>query len=398
MAVQYDAAFNRDVDKQRWETAYGGLKELHSMLRVSKNPTLSDTIRHFVVAGVSRFACTSLFYWPDNFQDRTGDPLLSAAMGFSEAEIRATFGPELERLGREGMDGKAAAEALRELSRWYGGYCFDENGVAPCLHPYPVLMALRDGGLKISKVQEEGGTSWLGQTPADILQGVATMVSKSSGMFWYEINACKVANLYRKQVQVLPLLLQTGLLTLSSKPSAEAGVLEFSVPNQYACESLLHVLGSIWPGLAAGGSGLLRAVKWRDRRHFQDLLSTAIKTRPTTILELPDPCDDVRVERKGRQEPSYQPAVWLSLFLCLPREVARVEGARVGRPTVVLELQPMPPDGEEEVWIVEVGEETQAEKRMEQVREDTGRFPGRKVVGLVGTTDKSGDTEWVWVE
>jgi hypothetical protein len=92
---------------------------------------------------VARFARTSLFSGANNFEDLTSDPLLSAALGFSEAEIRATFGPELVRLGRDGMNRKTADDALHELAFWYNGYCFDKKGMAPCFNPYPVLVALQ---------------------------------------------------------------------------------------------------------------------------------------------------------------------------------------------------------------------------------------------------------------
>jgi hypothetical protein len=91
------------VEEQVWEAANSGVKALQSLFMVSKKSNYVDRIGYFVVTGVARFARTSLFSGANNFEDLTSDPLLSAAMGFSEVEIRATFGPEVERLGRDGM-------------------------------------------------------------------------------------------------------------------------------------------------------------------------------------------------------------------------------------------------------------------------------------------------------
>jgi hypothetical protein len=154
---QYDAAIVTDVEKQRWEAADAGIEALQSLFMVSKEPNYGDRIGHFIVTGVARFARTSLFSGANNFGDLTSDPLLSAAIGFSEAEIRATFGLELERLGRDGgMQGRTADDALHELARWYNGYCFDRTGMAPCFNPYPVLVALANG--KLTNMELEGAS------------------------------------------------------------------------------------------------------------------------------------------------------------------------------------------------------------------------------------------------
>lgn len=43
---------------------------------------------------------------------------LSSEMGFSGGKIHATVGPEIERLRRDGMQGRTADDALHELARW----------------------------------------------------------------------------------------------------------------------------------------------------------------------------------------------------------------------------------------------------------------------------------------
>lgn len=73
-----------------------------------------------------------------------------------------------------------------------------------------------------------------------------------------------------------------------------------------------------------------------------------------------------------------------------------------GRAAVVLELLPVLPNLQEEVWIIEVGVEVAAaEKKLEQVRAymANAKFRGRKVVGAACTIGKGGDDiEWMWAE
>lgn len=243
------------MEKQRWEAAESGIEALQSLLMVSKDLNYVDRIGHFVVTGVARFARTLLFSsGANNFDDLTNDPLLSAALGFREDEIRATFGPELERLGREGMKGRTADEALLELAHWYNGYCFDKIGMAPCFNPYPVLVALANGDLMIKEMEGASGTNWLGLTPEDVTEGIVAKILQSAALTSVEQVNVDLADLRARRVDVRAFLLQTGLLTLRSrrKPSAGgAGVLECVVPNQYARQPLERMLGEAWPRLAA---------------------------------------------------------------------------------------------------------------------------------------------------
>lgn len=86
----------------------------------TKTSEAGDRIKHFVVTGVARFARTSLFSGANNFQDITKESLVTAALGFSEDEIRSCFSEELERLARS--RGETADRALAMLARWYNGY------------------------------------------------------------------------------------------------------------------------------------------------------------------------------------------------------------------------------------------------------------------------------------
>jgi hypothetical protein len=405
---QYDAAIVTDVEEQRWEAAKAGIEALQSLFVVSKEPNYVGRIGHFVVTGVARFALTSLFSGANNFGDLTSDPLLSAAMGFSEGEIRTTFGPELERLGRE--QGGTVDDALHELARWYDGYCFDRAGRVPCFNPYPVLVALENGKLTTQEMEGASGTNWLGLTPADVTQGVVAQVLEIPVVSVDQVNV-NLADLRARRVNVRALLLQTGLLTLSPRkaPSAgEAALLECVVPNQYARQSLVAMLGSAWPRLAAPeeASDLVRAVRERDRQRFQDILSGVIDNIPEVIFKKPAP-EDASVEAKQVvREAPYHVAVWLPLFLWLPRDVAHVGveyPVRGGRPDVVVELLPLLPDVQEEVWVIEVGVGVPPEGKLQQRSGDVtnAKFRGRKVVGAACTVrenDGRRSVEWLWAE
>ena len=91
------------------------------------------------------------------------------ALGFSEAEIRATFPAELGRLAA--TLGKDVDGAVAELARWYNGYCFD--GATSCFNPFPVLAALRAGKVSERELEAASGTNWLSLTPGAVVEGLA---------------------------------------------------------------------------------------------------------------------------------------------------------------------------------------------------------------------------------
>ena len=95
---EYDAAIINDVSKHRWDAAKAGVDALRSLLVATKSPDFGSRIKRCIVTGVAKVTLVSLFLGPDSFEDFTAHPLLSAAIGFSEQEIRAVFPTELERL------------------------------------------------------------------------------------------------------------------------------------------------------------------------------------------------------------------------------------------------------------------------------------------------------------
>ena len=174
---EYDGAIIQDVSKGRWDAADAGLAALRSLAMSTKSPHFGSRIERCLVTGVARFAHTSLFSGANNFTDLTGHPLLSRVLGFSEAEIRATFPAELERLAQgQGTDVNGA---VQKLAHWYNGYCFD--GASTCFNPFPVLTALQAGRITGLEMEGASGTNWLGLTPVDLVHSLVAELAAGRG-------------------------------------------------------------------------------------------------------------------------------------------------------------------------------------------------------------------------
>jgi hypothetical protein len=206
---EYDGAVVQDVSKRRWGAAEAGVAALRSLLMATK--TAGDRIERCLVTGVAKFAHTSLFSGANNFLDFTASPLTSAALGFSKEEICATYSEELSRLAKS--LNKDVEGALAVLAEWYNGYCFD--GTTTSFNPFPVLRALKAGRLTEREMEAASGTNWLGLTPAVVVQRLFDELAQRVSVSTQDAARFSIADLENQSVHVVPLLLQTGLLTLT---------------------------------------------------------------------------------------------------------------------------------------------------------------------------------------
>jgi hypothetical protein len=272
---EYDAAIIQDVADGEWASAKAGIRALRSLAMSTKSPHFGSRIERCLITGVARFSRTSLFSGANNFQDLTCDPLLSRVLGFSEAEIRATFPEELARLASSlGTD---MPGALAQLARWYNGYCFD--GSTTCFNPFPVLSALKAGCIDGRELEGASSYLWLGVPPATLL----AKLGDEHAMEGVE-DSIDIADIEAEQVHAAPLLLQTGLLTLqprgapASGAALDAAPARLLAPNEFARRTLrataARLAGLPWnkrtaAALSQTASALCGALLRRDHAGFQ---------------------------------------------------------------------------------------------------------------------------------
>jgi hypothetical protein len=268
---EYDSAIIQDVTKKRWAAADAGIEALRSLLMATKSPEVGPRIERCLVTGVARFARTSLFSGANNFVDLTDDPLLARVLGFSEAEIRKDFPAELKRLGDSlgtDIDG-----AVAELTRWYNGYSFD--GVTTCFNPYPVLVSLRAGAITERELDAASGTNWLSLTPGKVVDGLATELQAGANS---EPASVDIADLEARRVRAVPLLLQTGLLSLVAGDPRQC-----RPPNEYARRSLQRMVANALKVEPATLAPFAAALRSRDRAAFSAAVRLLFEQIPRTL-------------------------------------------------------------------------------------------------------------------
>ncbi len=101
-----------------------GLRNLYSVIKGA-----DADIRFAFLTGVSKFSKVSLFSGLNNLRDITVSREYSAVCGYTEADLDAIFGPELEGLDRD------------QIRAWYDGYNWTGEAV---YNPFDVLLLLQE--------------------------------------------------------------------------------------------------------------------------------------------------------------------------------------------------------------------------------------------------------------
>ncbi len=99
------------------------LRSLYGVIKAS-----GEHVRFVFVAGVTMFSKVSLFSGLNNLNDISIDPRYADICGYTEAEMDAVFGSELDGLDRA------------EVRRWYNGYCW--GGEGRVYNPWDILNLL----------------------------------------------------------------------------------------------------------------------------------------------------------------------------------------------------------------------------------------------------------------
>jgi hypothetical protein len=338
---EYDAAIIQDVNDGDWASAKAGIKALRSLVMSTKSLRFGSRIERCLITGVARFAHTPLFSGANNFLDLTNDPLLTRVLGFSEAEIRATFPAELERLAQgQGMD---VNEAMLELAEWYNGFCF--HGSSSCFNPFLVLTALKHGRITQREMEASSGSNWLGLTPGDLVLSLVDELQQ--GREVGRATSFDIADLEKRRVRAVPLLLQTGLLSLVH-PQLKAQPRLCRPPNKYARSSLSRMLLSAMDadsgGLHLAMGGLHAALTLRS----PGALSEAVKA---LLLLLPSAMFKDAVTTKGEVREARFHASLACALLVSAQVGVRVDlesGSAGGRADIIVRFG-------ETAWVLEVG-------------------------------------------
>ena len=154
---EYDSPISRVLNKngQQMNDNVQEIRDaLHSFVNVLKSSMELTWCQ--LLTGVVKFVLSDMLSRANHFRDRSHDPALAAACGFTWDEVNAAYGPHISALATRL---NTTPEAVRQrMDAMYNGWCFD--GHRRVLNTWDVARCFQESKLQLWWLAE-GMTSWL---------------------------------------------------------------------------------------------------------------------------------------------------------------------------------------------------------------------------------------------
>ena len=231
------------------EVARANRGYLHGLYSVIKS---SDAHVEFTfLAGVSKFSKVSLFSGLNNLTDITLNPRYAALCGYTDADLDATFAPELPGLDRQ---------AIRD---WYNGYAW--LGAEKMYNPFDILQLFFNRRFK-SYWFETGTPTFLIETLLERRVGslaLEDMVGADDLLSKFDVD----------DIATEALLFQTGYLTITEeKDLGGTPMYRLGYPNREVKQSLNRaLLRAMGPDSSRQGAHDLRLYELLEANDFGGL-------------------------------------------------------------------------------------------------------------------------------
>lgn len=211
--------------------------EIQKTLRsfFSKIKSHEGCLRFFFMTGITKLSNTGIFSVFNNFTDISWSGRFSTLLGYTEEEIKNSFGEHLQQACSV-LD-MSQAKLLAELRAHYNGFCFDENARTRVFNPWSVLSFFSDPqrGFKNYWYQTGGQPS--------VLRHYLALHNLESPAHYDEPRGAPMADL-RSTVEYASitldaLLVQTGYLTV--KRVLMPDYVEIGYPNEEVARSFAQL-------------------------------------------------------------------------------------------------------------------------------------------------------------
>jgi hypothetical protein len=240
-----------------------------------------------------------------------------------------------------------------------------------------VLTALHAGSISERELPAASGTNWLSLTPGAVVEGLAAELASGVAS---EASCVDIADLEAQRVRVVPLLLQTGLL------SAVAGRPELCCPpNEFARRSLQRMVSSALAAAPAALASFAEALRTRDRAAFSSEVVLLFERLPRTLFKR----DSGGV--LDLREAVYHASLFSVLKSVAPQGVdVQIEASSMrGRADIVVKFAGPP---RASAWVVEVGLGSDAATKLPQAQ-GYAKALGEPDVFCCAITVKSGGND-----
>ena len=230
-------------------------------------------LRFLLITGVSKFSKVSVFSDLNNLYDISRDHHFAALTGYTQAELESNFEPYFPateqrlKLDRTGL--------LEKLRHWYNGYSWDAETFV--YNPFSVLSFFQARAFE--NFWFETGT------PTFLLKLMREQqLLKLDNV---EANSLIFSSYNIETLQILPILFQTGYLTIKSKQ--EFDFYQLSYPNHEVRSSMLmHLIGELSHAEPATSTPMVvylhKAFQGNDLEQVITIIKSIFKKIPSHIF------------------------------------------------------------------------------------------------------------------
>ena len=331
------------------------LKSFYSIIKDS-----DDFIRLLLITGVSKFSKVSIFSELNNLSDITIDRRFASLTGITQEELEDRFEAYMAESAE--ILGFSKKELLIQIKDWYNGYSWD--GETFVYNPFSILNFFQKSDFQ---------NFWFSTgTPTFLVKLLKSR--QEINLEKIEVDQSAFESYDIENLDTLPLLFQTGYLTIKSKE--DFGIYVMDYPNKEVKESLLrHLIGSYRHDSAARTTPtvikLRTAFIQNDLEQVITIINSLFKSVPSHIF----------IKEK---EAYYHSLVFL-IFQYLGQFIEAEVQTSDGRIDAVVQT-------DSHIYIVEFKLDASAEDALKQIRQksyaDKYATSGKQIVA-VGTNFSS---------
>jgi hypothetical protein len=189
---------------------------LRGLYGAFKGTSLDKHLHFLFITGVSKFSKVSLFSEVNNLDDITTKPIAAALVGYTEAEVDKYLHEHIQAFAEKRQE---SYQSTRELLRaWYNGYQFSDDQAIKVYNPFSLHNCLSSNRLR-NYWFASGTTNFLIKIIKKNAIAFKNFVSQDSWILSAAGMESFSPEVYHKKI--LPLLLQTGYLTIKSYDAIE---------------------------------------------------------------------------------------------------------------------------------------------------------------------------------
>ena len=213
------------------------LKAFYSVIK-----TCDSQVRFALLTGVSKFSLVSVFSDLNHLVDLTMDARYAEMLGYTQQELEASFAPHIEQAA--GHNKWTPRDVLDRMRQWYNGYRFSKAETY-VYNPVSVGRFLDTG--ELSNYWFETGT------PSFLIRLLKSGWVTIPEIANEAVNELAFSAYEVERVSVLPLLFQTGYLTIREViPTARQPLYRLDYPNLEVREAFSQYLVEAYSNIEKG--------------------------------------------------------------------------------------------------------------------------------------------------